>query len=306
MTKRNLTLGTASGRLGSVVYFRRRGQQIARVLVSSINDKKSLPQCLQRARFANYVGAWRMLRPYVEQSWRGVSRYGSPENAFYHHNRQLMPTCSKGMSRAGSAFPPLGLVTCGSLNVSTSFAQRGSQIQSGSKPLAAWSFILPSAIADPTTKGELFDAIKSASVGMEDNDIVHILAIAYPWGTNSIRLVESAEEVAPQVYHVSLSRAEANVSLSSACPWLRVGYALTFDDLPAIGIDLDSNLLPPDPTYGVIDYVMTAYVERPRNPQYARFTRSKFSAHPDIYEPLQSLCNYTDAAVLFAETFRNV
>lgn len=306
MTKRNLTLGTASGRLGSVVYFRRRGQQIARVLVSSINDKKSLPQCLQRARFANYVGAWRMLRPYVEQSWRGVSRYGSQENAFYHHNRQLMPTCSKGMSRAGSAFPPLGLVTYGSLNVSTSFAPRGSQIQSGNKPLAAWSFLLSGAIDDPTTKGELFDAIKSASIGMEDDDVVHLLAVAYGWSDSYFHLVESAEEVTPEVFHVSLSKADVNVALSSACPWLRVGYALTFDDQHAIGIDLDGNSLPAEPASGVVDYVMTAFVERPRNPQFARFTRSKFSAHPDIYEPLQSLCNYTDAAVLFADTFRNV
>lgn len=306
MTKRNLTLGTASGKLGSVVYFRRRGQQIARVLVSSINDKKTLPQCLQRARFANYVGAWRMLRPYIERSWRGVSRYGSRENAFYHHNRQLMPTCSKGMSRAGYAFPPLGLLTYGSLNVSTTFAARGAQLQAGSKPLVSWSFLLPSVIAAPSTKGDLFNAIKSTAIGMEDNDIIHILVVAYGVGAQDLGYVEPAEEVAPQVYHVEISRAEGDVMLATACPWLRVGYALTFDDRHAIGLDFITDYLPAEPESGFIDKVMAVFVERPRNPQYARYTRSKFTSYEDAYNLLRSLCNDTDVAVLFAETFRTV
>lgn len=306
MTKRNLTLGTASGKLGSVVYFRRRGQQIARVLVSSVNDRRSLAQCRQRARFANSVAIWRALRPYVGVSWRGVSRYGSPENAFYHHNRGLMPTCSRNMSRAGSSFPCLGIITYGSLPVDVPFAARTATGTGLYKGLMSFSILLSAPMGKPADAAILFNIIKSASQGIEDSDIIHIMAMAYGAADTLLNVLPAAEQYAPRVYHVALSKSMVGVTLTEAAPWLRCEPATTqLNDL-AMGFDIMPDWLPDEPDAGFVDYVMTMFVERPHNPPYARFSRSRFLGDNTIVSLLYNLCKDTPYSDLFAETFRNV
>lgn len=306
MTKRNLTLGTASGKLGSVVYFRRRGQQIARVLVSSVNDRRSIAQCRQRARFANSVALWRALRPYVGVSWRGVSRYGSPENAFYHHNRGLMPTCSRNMSRAGSAFPCLGIITYGSLPVDVRFTAQFATGTGAYKGLMSFSILTSTPMGKPLFASILFNIIQSVSQGIEDSDVIHIIAMAYGAADSTSNIVESAEQHAPQVYHVGLSKSMTEVALTEIAPWLRCEPATTPLNEFALGFDIMPDWLPDDPDNGFVDYVMTMFVERPRNPPYARFSRSRFLGDNSIIGLLRNLCNDTAYSDLFAETFRNV
>lgn len=306
MTKRNLTLGTASGKLGSVVYFRRRGQQIARVLVSSVNDRRSIAQCRQRARFANSVAIWRALRPYVGVSWRGVSRYGSPENAFYHHNRGLMPTCSRNMSRAGSSFPCLGIITYGSLPVDVPFAARQVTGTGLYKGLMSFSILLPAPMGKPADAAVLFNIIQSASQGIEDSDIVHIMAMAYGAADSLLDVLPSAEQYAPRVYHVAISKSMAGITLTEAAPWLRCEPATTQLNEVALGFDIMPDWLPDEPDAGFVDNVMTMFVERPHNPPYARFSRSRFLGDNTVVSLLYSLCKDTPYSDLFAETFRSV
>lgn len=306
MTKRNLTLGTASGKLGSVVYFRRRGQQIARVLVSKINDRRSIAQCRQRARFANSVALWRLLRPYIGEAWRGVSRYGSPENAFYHHNRGFVPTCSRGMSRAGYAFPNLGIVTYGSLPVDVPLVMRpvmGTASYTGGLP---FSILAQGVVTPPTDVVSLFNILQMSSTGIEDSDVIHIISMAYGYSDSLIHAVSAAEQYAPKVYHVSLSKSLPSTSLSLAAPWLRVDPGVTDDDEQAVGFDLVSSFYPPTPSDGYVGYVLGLFVERPRNPLYSRYSRSRFLANNTIMSDLSDLCRDTSAADIFAETFRNV
>lgn len=306
MTKRNLTLGTASGKLGSVVYFRRRGQQITRVLVSSVNDRRSLAQCRQRAHFANSVALWRLLRPYVGISWRGVSRYGSPENAFYHHNRGLMPTCSKNMSRAGNAFPCLGIITYGSLPVDVPLTTTPATGTGPYKGIFSFSMLVPAPNPSPGEAASLFMFIQMASQGIEDGDIIHLVAMAYGTSESSVDMVQASEQHAPRVYHAALSKSMVGVSLHDAAPWLRVGPALTQLNEVALGFQILPAWLPDDPDNGFVDYVMTIFVERPKNPPYARFSRSHFIGHADVMSLLRSLCDDTANSDVYAETFRNV
>lgn len=306
MTKRNLTLGTASGKLGSVVYFRRRGQQIARVLVSSVNDRRSLAQCRQRARFANSVALWRALRPYVGVSWRGVSRYGSPENAFYHHNRGLMPTCSRNMSRAGSSFPCLGIITYGSLPVDVPFAARYVTGTGSYKGSLAFSIFLPAPTGKPVDASALFNIIQSASQGVEDSDIIHIIAMTYGVAESISDIISSAEQYTPRVYHVALSKSMTSVVLSEVAPWLRCEPATTTLNEVALGFDVMPNWRGDEPDAGYVDYVMAMSVERPHNPPYARFSRSRFLGDSLVTGLLINLCKDTPYSDLFAETFRNV
>lgn len=306
MTKRNLTLGTASGKLGSVVYFRRRGQQIARVLVSSVNDRRSIAQCRQRARFANSVAIWRALRSYVGISWRGVSRYGSPENAFYHHNRGLMPTCSRNMSRAGYSFPCLGIITYGSLPVDVPFAARQVTGTGLYKGIMSFSILLSAPMGKPMYASTLFGIIQSASQGIEDSDIIHIMAMAYGASDTLLNVLPSAEQYAPRVYHVAFSKSMTDVALTGLAPWLRCEAAITTSDEVALGFDIMYEWLPEEPDAGFVDNVMTIFVERPHNPPYARFSRSRFLGDNSVTSLLYNLCKDTSYSDLFAETFRNV
>lgn len=306
MTKRNLTLGTASGKLGSVVYFRRRGQQITRVLVSSVNDRRSLAQCRQRAHFANSVALWRLLRPYIGVSWRGVSRYGSPENAFYHHNRGLMPTCSKNMSRAGNAFPCLGIITYGSLPVDIPLTTTPAVGTGSYTGVFSFTMLVPAPNPNPGEAASLFMFIQMASQGIEDGDILHLVAMAYGSADKTDSIVEASEQRSPRVYHAALSKSMVGVSLHDVAPWLRVGPARTETNEVVLGFKVLPAYWPDDPDQGFVDFVMTMFVERPRNPPYARFSRSRFIGDNLTLSLLRKLCNVTDYSDAFAETFRNV
>lgn len=306
MTKRNLTLGTASGRLGSVVYFRRRGQQIARVLVQRVNDRRSIAQCRQRARFANSVALWRLLRPYIGESWRGVSRYGSPENAFYHHNRGFMPTCSRNMSRSGYAFPCLGIVSYGSLSVDVPIIARPVNSESPSGGVLIFSILTRALVIEPTNATDLFNLIQSSSQGIEDTDKIHFLGMAYGASDYTQSAVSAAEQYAPKVYHAEITKSSPSLNLSVVAPWLRFEPARTDGRSPALGIDFDESWLPPSPDNGFADYVLALFIERPNNPPYSRFSRARFLGDEAVISTLNDLCENTAAADRFADTFRNV
>lgn len=276
MTKRNLTLGTASGKLGSVVYFRRRGQQIARVLVSQVNDKKTLSQCYVRGRFANYVNLWRLLRPYVEDSWRGVSRYGSPENAFSKHNKGFIPVESEQMSREGYAFPNFGLVTYGSLPVSLSLdydsfpAAVGSANQNG-----AW---LNNVVFDGLVQSvaDLSNALISSGTGIREGDILHILAYTYSFDPTNFR-PSYALELPPRVYHYAINiDKSSNFRLDVVAPKIKWMKAVGPPGQNPVGAWIVDSLWLDDSGDYSLGCFFTMYVERPSNPRYSRFSRSRF------------------------------
>lgn len=276
MTKRNLTLGTASGRLGSVVYFRRRGQQIARVLVSQVNDKKTIDQCYVRGRFANYVNLWRLLRPYVENSWRGVSRYGSPENAFYRHNRGLIPVCSVRMSREGYAFPNFGLVTYGSLPVSLNlvYALYPPAI-GGPNQAAAWLTNVESS-GSLLTLADLWGALLSSGAGIQTGDVLHILAYTYSFdAVNFAPSIALAEP--PDVIHYSTRIDSSSVgTLANAMPAIDWKVGVDDSGRRLVGAWLKSEFFPDVSDSEQRGCFFTMFVERPNNPRYSRFSRSRF------------------------------
>ena len=307
MTKRNLTLGTASGKLGSVVYFRRRGQQIARVLVSQVNDKRTIDQCYVRGRFANYVNLWRLLRPFVEDSWRGVSRYGSPENAFYRHNRGLIPVCSAQMSREGFAFPNFGLVTYGSLPVSLNLEYAlYPPAGGGNNQIAAWITNVDVA-GNLTTISDLSSALVSANTGIQQGDILHI--IAYMYSFDPINFAPSAAldtppDVLPYSVRISDTDSRALTEVMPALDW-KVGIDAYGRHL--IGAWPIDGFFPPIEEYAQRGCFFTMFVERPSNPRYSRFSRSRFvmqSAERFYLYPMATATGSVGRA--FASTWQNV
>jgi len=72
MAKGNLFLGMARGKVGSVVFSRLEGQQIARAYNSQVNNPKTLSQQVQRACFATATRASKFMSPIVDHSFFGV------------------------------------------------------------------------------------------------------------------------------------------------------------------------------------------------------------------------------------------
>lgn len=74
MAKRNILLGTASGKLGDIVFSRRNGEQIISTRVTPANPK-SEAQSRQRMAFATATSAASRLRQIIDHSFEGV-KYG--------------------------------------------------------------------------------------------------------------------------------------------------------------------------------------------------------------------------------------
>lgn len=307
MTKRNLTLGTASGRLGAVVYFRRRGQQIARVLVESINDKRSIAQCYVRARFANYVALWRYLRPAIEATWRGVSRYGSTENAFYRHNRRLMPTSSKEMSRRGYAFPCFGDITSGSLPVLWSYKWGQFQGESSSTVLSGLVFDSLLSFHPINRVGELSQFILDSNVGVQVGDVVHVVIYVFSY-TDEVISPSTTAYSPPQFFHHSFV-----VDVNNPAFWSTLGWRFTPTRIYQGGgrYSLAFALAPGlhGPAGGNVFYAgqIASFIERPRNPQYSRYSRARFAMDSFVVDRLQPTCSgISSLGESFAQTFQSI
>lgn len=279
MTKRNLTLGSASGKLGSVVYMRRRGQQIARLLVSSPHDPRTISQCAQRACFANYVALWRSLAASVGDTWRGVSRYGSPQNAFYVHNRSLMPPIPRSWSRVGAAVPSSGLVTYGSLPVILPYEWYDGTGISGGEPFQG--VYLPTStgtgsIEDATDLIRLFNQCGAA---VKEGDIVHIVGIIYydKLGQNEIADGPNRQ---PIILHNSMELTLAYpTSVSTSLSDFTFSTGLYKGNQRKTLIRLASNYYAAQGSSEVMWDAIAIYFERPSNPSHSRFSRSRFAIH---------------------------
>lgn len=102
MAKGNLFLGTARGRVGSVVFRRRNGQQITSVRTSPSNPK-SEAQCKQRMVFATSVSAAARLRTIVDHSFEGI-KYG--QDSVNYFTRLNTPMLRAGMNYDGETEMP--------------------------------------------------------------------------------------------------------------------------------------------------------------------------------------------------------
>lgn len=74
MAKRNVFLSTATGKVGSIVLYRRNGEQIVRTHVSSIANPKTAAQSLQRAYFAPVSKFYAPLSTCLEKSFEGQNK----------------------------------------------------------------------------------------------------------------------------------------------------------------------------------------------------------------------------------------
>lgn len=306
MTKRNLTLGSASGKLGSVVYMRRRGQQIARLLVSSPHDPRTISQCAQRACFANYVALWRSLAASVGDTWRGVSRYGSPQNAFYVHNRSLMPPIPRSWSRVGAAVPANGLVTYGALPIILPYEWYDGEGISGGEPFQGVYLPTSDGTEGAEDAGNLIHLFQKCGAAVREGDIVHIVGIIYydKLGHNK---VDDGPNRQPIILHNSM---ELDLSkptdVSYQLPDFVFSTGLYKNNQRKKVIRLAGNYYTSAGSSEVMWDAIAIYFERPSNPPHSRFSRSRFAVHGAWAQLIKSWSAGGQYYEQVARTYQNI
>lgn len=116
MSKGNMLLGQARGRVGSLVFARRSGEQITRTYSAQVKNPKTRAQMVQRVQWPNLVNMWRLLKPYLQKGMQGKKANQSDFNAFMSRNISLSPAyLTKGEARAGATVLSEYIITSGTL-----------------------------------------------------------------------------------------------------------------------------------------------------------------------------------------------
>ena len=304
MSKRNLTLGSASGKLGSVVYMRRRGQQIARMLVPAPRNPKTINQCGARASFANYVAQWRALRPFVADTWRGVSRYGTLENAFARHSRGLMPAIPAQYSREGQFLPTMGLVTYGALPVNCNYAWLHGQTDEVADIIDGVYLLDLVGQRAPTSVEGMYSKFKGAGVAVEEGDVLHIML--YSWYTNWAQNSSFApESTSPAVQHMSAElSSKAIIRWDIAFPHVTISTGMQDNGTIYPVLRPNPSLYPNFDASKTHYYAIAVWIERPSNPQYARYTRSRWALNYNLQGWVKSAFPGSNRYTEIANTYR--
>lgn len=90
MAKDNLFLGFARGKVGSVVFYRAKGEQITRALNSAPSNPQTALQLLQRVCFKSSSVAYSLFQDITDHSFEGVEAGTPSQSRFAQRNIALM------------------------------------------------------------------------------------------------------------------------------------------------------------------------------------------------------------------------
>jgi len=86
MSKGNMLMNLAAGKLGSMVFYRAGGEQRTRTYVKTVRNPKTYSQIAQRSQLANIVNLYRVLRVVLDKSFADKKSKQSDYNAFVSRN----------------------------------------------------------------------------------------------------------------------------------------------------------------------------------------------------------------------------
>lgn len=107
-----MLLGNASGKLGSLVFYRDGGEQRHRPRVTPKNPRSPL-QMAQRVRLANVSALYRLLAPVVRDSFSNRPSNQSGYNAFASGAIEISPFMTREMANADAVLPMPAVVSKG-------------------------------------------------------------------------------------------------------------------------------------------------------------------------------------------------
>lgn len=116
MSKGNMLLGYAQGKVGSMVFGRRNGQQITRPYNGAPRNPKTRAQMSQRIKWPNLVNMWRLLKPWISMGMQDKKTTQSDYNSFVSKNIGYSSAYMlKDEARAGATLLSDYLITSGTL-----------------------------------------------------------------------------------------------------------------------------------------------------------------------------------------------
>lgn len=166
MSRGNMLLSQAKGKVGSLVFSVLKGQQITKTYQSK-NGSKTFSQVAQRVRLANPVAFYKLATgAFFKFAFEDKQRLESDYNAFVRENIMAVPAYqSKDEASKNIILPAPYKLSKGSL-------------ANGVVTEGTYSYVIAiSATAAPTTIGALTTAMKKAHPELRDGDMLTIVCV---------------------------------------------------------------------------------------------------------------------------------
>lgn len=187
MSKGNMLLGYASGKVGSLVFARRLGQQVTRPYNATVRNPKTRAQMSRRIKWANIINMWRLMKPLIQMGMQNRKTSQSDYNKFVSLNiNQSEAYLLKEEARQGATLLAPYIITSGSLGSRLMRSAAVTDIAVGSIDLAAASI------------GQLSSAIITNNQGFQVGDQVTVFALGQD-------LVAGIPQVLPYAYKFLLT-----------------------------------------------------------------------------------------------------
>lgn len=197
MSRDNMLLGYARGKVGSLVFARRLGQQITRAYNAKPKDAATLSQVQQRVRIANVVAMYRAIKSLANHSFEGARGGQTSYNLFVQSNLTgNNVVLAKEAAALGACVVAPYLVSRGtmpSVTVSGLGAEAVTNIAVGGL-----------SIDGETTIGAFADALVSNNSGIEYGDQLTYLSLVQQTDSNTGYPVVTA-----QIYEVVLRQGDS-------------------------------------------------------------------------------------------------
>lgn len=163
MSKNNMLLGYARGKVGDLVFARRLGQQTTRAYNSNPRDAKTRSQVTQRVKIANVIAMYRALKNVCNHSFEGLGVGQSNYNAFVKANLTgNQVSLTKEAASLGACIVAPYLISRGSL---------ASIVVEGTGENAVTNISVGSLnISGTTTIGDFAKAVVANNAGIEHGD----------------------------------------------------------------------------------------------------------------------------------------
>lgn len=91
MSKGNMLMNLASGKLGSMVFYRAKGEQRTRTYVKTVANPKTVSQMTQRTQLSNLVAMYRIVKILLVKAFPNKKPNQSDYNAFVSRNLNRVP-----------------------------------------------------------------------------------------------------------------------------------------------------------------------------------------------------------------------
>lgn len=197
MSRDNMLLGYARGKVGSLVFARRLGQQITRAYNANPKDAATLNQVQQRVRIANVVAMYRAIKALANHSFEGAKGGQTSYNLFVQSNLTgNNVVLTKEAAALGACVVAPYLVSRGtmpSVTVSGLGAEAVTNIAVGNLT-----------IDGTTTIGAFADALVSNNSGIQYGDQLTYLSLVQQTDSNTGYPV-----VTTQIYEVVLRQGDS-------------------------------------------------------------------------------------------------